>query len=330
MELPLEPPKIPVCKHYGDVVRFNRLDSGPQRCIGLFKAWANLMRPDETDVFRMYLQDIWPEPDFGSICSGTDIPALVCRDFWNWALPHFNVGGKFSHRFSCEIDPKKRGFIHAVHKDCQALFGDVVDLSEKQAWCFLEGKAKEVPEVKSMAAGFPCQDISPLNPHSRSDTNRNCVANGTLRTGSVFGGIVGYLKKRRAPLQVCLMENVASLAHQPKGGGPSNLDVVGSMLSELGLHLHVWQLSPRLFGVPQSRSRVWMTVFSRTALQKAEMSKDCVTDTLNELMSTLTGWPENTIESYLVRPRTDCSQCFQLWLSELPGLWVKAWFVAVW
>ena len=116
------------------------------------------------------------------------------------------------------------------------------------------------------------------------------------------------------------MENVASLAHQPKGGGPSNLDVVGSMLSELGLHLHVWQLSPRLFGVPQSRSRVWMTVFSRTALQKAEMSKDCVTDTLNELMSTLTGWPENTIESYLVRPRTDCSQCFQLWLSELPGL----------
>lgn len=142
MELPLEPPKIPVCKHYGDVVRFNRLDSGPQRCIGLFKAWANLMRPDETDVFRMYLQDIWSEPDFGSICSGTDIPALVCRDFWNWALPHFNVGGKFSHRFSCEIDPKKRGFIHAVHKDCQALFGDVVDCRRSRPGAFWRARPR--------------------------------------------------------------------------------------------------------------------------------------------------------------------------------------------
>ncbi|CAE6966127.1 unnamed protein product [Symbiodinium sp. CCMP2592] len=120
-----------------------------------------------------------------------------------------------------------------------------------------------------MTAGFPCQDCSVLNPSSSTSSNRSCVADGTLRTGSVLQGIVHYLQSTGlVGPNFCLFENVAGLKTKTRNAdgstGPSNLDHVGHLIStKTDRLLHVWELDPRMFGVPQSRKRLWMTAIPR-------------------------------------------------------------------
>ena len=162
-----------------------------------------------------------------------------------------------------------------------------------------------------LAAGFPCLDVSGLNPHSRTLRNRQCISQVALRTGEVFAGIVEYIKAmicRRRPPEVIIFENVMGLKNPPKDdpNGPSNLDIVGLMLSGLGYRLHAWHLSPRMFGVPQCRQRVWTTAIRTSNMEGVLADFLESSEILAELMSRITGFPESKLVKYLVNSRQDC------------------------
>ena len=172
------------------------LPAHDMRLPALFAAWAQSLTPDDVVLVNEFLRDGVGELNFGSMCSGSDIPALVvkafadfCRDFWG-AEPSFR------HTFACEKDEHKRKFIAEVHAHVEHLFRDVHEMTQATAVDVKLDKAVPTPSSSVFAAGFPCQDCSALNPNASSDQNRSCIAQGSLRTGSVFHGIVTYLEGR--------------------------------------------------------------------------------------------------------------------------------------
>ena len=71
-------------------------------------------------------------------------------------------------------------------KDLSHRSGEVRDLKRRDL--------VRVPMCRILAAGFPCLDVSGLNPHSRTLRNRQCISQVALRTGGVFTCIVEYIK----------------------------------------------------------------------------------------------------------------------------------------
>lgn len=67
----------------------------------------------------------------------------------------------FQHAFSCEKEPLKQKFIHAVCPSVP-LHPDALDPCPHSA--------------RFVSAGFPCDDASPLHPCSSSEKHRMCVA----------------------------------------------------------------------------------------------------------------------------------------------------------
>eukprot|EP00969_Alexandrium_andersonii_P300728 13294732-Alexandrium_andersonii.AAC.1 len=67
------------------------------------------------------------------------------------------------------------------------------------------GAAQPVPAVAFHFAGFPCQDVSVLNPHARS--SRDTIAESPKRTGKVFGAVAGYAAAHGQALQAGFLEN---------------------------------------------------------------------------------------------------------------------------
>lgn len=64
------------------------LPVGPGRLHKLFDGWLTKLVPSEVSGLKGYLVGQWSQPGwphFGSICSGTDIPAAVCEQWWSWA-----------------------------------------------------------------------------------------------------------------------------------------------------------------------------------------------------------------------------------------------------
>ena len=304
-------PKVQLFRPDETVKFVEPLPVGPGRLHKLFDGWLTKLVPSEVSGLKGYLVGQWSQPGwphFGSICSGTDIPAAVCEQWRSWAGDFAGdferLDMRFEHKFSCELDPKKRGFIRSVHPGVGHIFGDVMDLSGQEAWCFKTGGLTPVPACEVVAAGFPCTDVSHLNPHSRTQANRSCVGHSSMRTGGVFGGILDYLRSQDTKPTVLLLENVMGLSAPPKEGGPSNLDIVGLQLAGLGYHLHAWYLTPKMFGVPQCRQRVWMTAIRTDLVQDLVHNLSEVNDILAELMSRITGWPQSDLNDYLVGPRT--------------------------
>ena len=273
------------------------------------------------------------ELNFGSMCSGSDIPALVvkafadfCRDFWG-AEPSFR------HTFACEKDEHKRKFIAEVHAHVEHLFRDVREMTQATAVDVKLDKAVPTPSSSVFAAGFPCQDCSALNPNASSDQNRSCIAQGSLRTGSVFHGIVTYLEGRMRSgddPDVVLLENVASFKNRPNPRGkaaprpPSKLQWAAHFLKDrCGRVLHACrQLSPDLFGVPQMRNRIWMTAMRASDLKDLLTLRNYRAE-LNSIMDELVGFVPTPIEEYMVPDenlRLVCSMDFHvvpLWFLQI-------------
>ncbi|CAE7940690.1 unnamed protein product [Symbiodinium necroappetens] len=278
----------------------------------LFRLWARTLTPEDMSYCKGMLQESRRlDGRYGSICSGMDIGAIVMKQFWEWARFKFELDASgFSHKFACEQDESKRSFLLATHPEIQNMFCDATELTaDAKVLDTVTNTHVEVPLCTVLTAGFPCQDCSVLNPNSSSSANRSCVAAGTLRTGSVLQGIVRYLKTMgpKGP-KFCFFENVAGLKAKAKDEqgnvGHSNLDHVGHLLdTETDRLLHVWELDPRMFGVPQSRKRLWMTAiprrFFRGLVPEPEVHK-----MLNTIMNTLAGFTQAMLSQYLVEPRS--------------------------
>ena len=274
---------------------------GPDRAGRLLQTWAK----DASCVDLMGLQtylELHPDMRFGSVCSGTDISALGTKAFVHWARDFFAQEGLyFAHAFACQKHEGKREFLTALHgRDCH-LFADVSDLKSGVAMCLHKNKMTAVPPVRILAGGFPCQDASSLNIHRATDSNRKCVLRGTLRTGGVAAAITDFVAALgpNSP-DILILENVAALAHGAKDGSGSGLDALAELLREkCGFLLHTWKLCPRMFGVPQSRARLWMCAFNLKQFPSS-LTEQAAHDMLDNLMSGLVGFQMSSISDYLV------------------------------
>ncbi|CAE7437759.1 unnamed protein product [Symbiodinium sp. CCMP2592] len=277
----------------------------------LFRLWVRRLDPEDV----AYCQDLVREStlldgQYGSICRGMDIAATVMKQFWDWARFHWELDSPaFTHKFACEKEPAKRQFLLTTDRKIERMFCNATDLEyDKEIWDSKTNTFVRMPRCTVMTAGFPCQDCSVLNPSSSTSANRSCVADGTLRTGSVLQGIVHYLQSTGlVGPNFCLFENVAGLKTKTRNAdgstGPSNLDHVGHLIStQTDRLLHVWELDPRMFGVPQSRKRLWMTAIPRRIFEGL-LPEHEVQKMLNSIMDTLLGLKEISVSEYLVNSR---------------------------
>jgi hypothetical protein len=66
-------------------------------------------------------------------CSGTGVPVLAWVSLARALHQELNVSLTVVHRFSCEADGKKRGFIRKMFGDCPAIFLDARQLGQSSA-----------------------------------------------------------------------------------------------------------------------------------------------------------------------------------------------------
>ncbi len=126
-----------------------------------------------------------------------------------------------------------------------------LDILEKH-WPFIERaaditkvSADEIPTASVWVGGFPCQDVSLARMGPRSGLRG--------RESGLFYNFADLIGERRPPLVV--LENVAALLSSHHG---RDFAVVIRTLAELGYGVAWRVLDSRYFGVPQSRSRVFI------------------------------------------------------------------------
>ena len=197
-----------------------------------------------------------------------------------------------------------------MHPDVGPIFGDACLLQTGRCKNEVNGEMADVEKIDIATAGFPCQDVSKLNPHSKTASHETCIEAGSLRTGSVFAGIAGFLKKM-APAEspeIVLLENVTNLGRVPRTGKQkvrraSNLDKVEQVMSnELGRTLHTWSLNPVMFGVPAKRQRLWMTAIKRSSYEDIWTEDELHTE-LNRSMNCLVDFKINCVDEFLLNDR---------------------------
>lgn len=211
----------------------------------------------------------------GTMCSGSDAPMLVmeafdraCRERFK-GLPRRLQGGQggIMQVFACEKEARKAGFIAHMWPECGLIFKKCEDMASRQAPEWTTKALQPTPLAKMLLAGFQCTDNSCLNAKRSQDENRSCVANKSLNTGRTFAGILGWIETNADVLQLAIFENTPGLATPPRKSSsstqdlPDNLSVAAHELRQLGFWMKSWELSPCLFGVPQSRKRLWMVCF---------------------------------------------------------------------
>ncbi len=148
----------------------------------------------------------------------------------------FDIGFEkagFEVLFQSEIDRKCRDVLRKRWPSAE-LAGDIVGIDPDS-----------LPEAGVWCAGFPCQDCSLARSGVREGLR------GT-RTGLFFG--FSKLVEAKSP-SVVVLENVPGLLSS--NGGEDFRTVLGT-LSGLGYAVAWRTLNSRWFGVPQSRSRVFL------------------------------------------------------------------------
>ena len=109
----------------------------------------------------------------------------------------------------------------------------------------LEVEPSDIPEAEVWAGGFPCQDVSLARMGPRSGLRG--------KQSGLFYDFAQLIGDRRPPLVV--LENVAALLSSHDG---RDFAVLLRTLADIGYGLAWRVLDSRYFGVPQSRSRVFI------------------------------------------------------------------------
>jgi DNA (cytosine-5)-methyltransferase 1 len=109
----------------------------------------------------------------------------------------------------------------------------------------LEVNANDIPNAAIWAGGFPCQDVSLARMGPRSGLRG--------KQSGLFYDFAELIGERRPPLVI--LENVAALLSSHDG---RDFAIVLRTLADLGYGLAWRVLDSRYFGVPQSRTRVFV------------------------------------------------------------------------
>ncbi|CAJ1395375.1 unnamed protein product [Effrenium voratum] len=243
----------------------------------------------------------------GTACSGTDAPVLAVKAYNHMCRHLLNRDLPFEHCFSCEKNEAKQAFLMRFYtnlsdpfEEMDCLFKDTAHLAQGPGELAPEvrtGELKEIPACKDLLAGFPCQDVSNLNPNAAD--NRWVVKDSSKRTGKVFMDIMQYcaalLKGPNGQaFESLILENVAGLLAAPPGRNEetgekwhSNLDYCCAAIRAAGMMVVPFMLDPRNFGMPVHRQRIWMLCIPLRLLEKSGMCEEEVAEYACRLMDTL-------------------------------------------
>ena len=242
----------------------------------------------------------------GTACSGTDCAVLVYKAFAKALNQKLGCQLQVKHVFSCESDPAKLKFLSTMftntwdYSDVQHIFTNTVDMASTDEGETLYDGLHEthvsLPLCGDLVVGFPCQDVSRLNPSA----DRWVVRDASRRTGAVFADIMVYCKKLLKPrgegeaiFSGLLLENVLGLATRPKGTDDagnkwhSNIEYCHLEAERAGLALIPFQLDPGLFSLPVSRQRIWMVCLPQHMISQAQVEVREVEAWATSLMNTL-------------------------------------------
>ena len=156
----------------------------------------------------------------------------------------------FSSQFLCEINPFCNQILNRHWPNVQK--AEDINLIEEN----------EIPDAEVWCGGFPCQDIS--------------VARGASKRLGLKGKRSGLfyrfaeLIEAKMP-EVVVIENVAGLFTSNKG---RDFGVILQTLSSLGYSVAWRLLNSRYFGVPQSRTRVYLCCWRSNPLKTLSVMFD--------------------------------------------------------
>ena len=156
----------------------------------------------------------------------------------------------FSTKLLCEINPFCNQILNR-HWPNVKKFGDINEITEK-----------DIPDSEVWCGGFPCQDISVAR-----GASERLGLNGK-RSGLFYR--FAELIEAKMP-EVVIIENVAGLFTSNKG---RDFGVILQTLSALGYSVAWRLLNSRYFGVPQSRTRVYVCCWKNNPIKALNVMFD--------------------------------------------------------
>lgn len=149
--------------------------------------------------------------------------------------------------------------------------------------------AKDIPDHDLLTAGFPCQAFSVAGKRKGFEDTR----------GTLFFEIARIAKEKRP--KALLLENVKGLVNHDKG---RTLDIMISVLNEIGYVIDFEVLNSKYFGVPQNRERIFIVAIREDLIEAEPFNEDSLKGNtivrkrkrqINEWAKTFNfNWPEQT------------------------------------
>ena len=160
----------------------------------------------------------------GTDCSGMEAPVQAMR----------NLGVRYSHEFSCDVDRYARATIAATFPHGRT-YKDVTTRDNTTA-----------PSCDVYIAGFPCQPFSMAGQKQGFDDERG--------RGKIFFYVRDYIARQKP--RAFVLENVAGLKNINKG---EYLAAILKSLAQLGTYnVHFGTLNTKEHGVPHNRKRCYI------------------------------------------------------------------------
>ena len=160
----------------------------------------------------------------GTDCSGMEAPVQAMR----------NLGVRYSHEFSCDVDRYARATIAANFPHGRT-YKDVTTRDNTTA-----------PSCDVYIAGFPCQPFSMAGQKQGFDDERS--------RGKIFFNVRDYIARQKP--RAFVLENVAGLKNINKG---EYLAAILKSLAQLGTYnVHFGTLNTKEHGVPHNRKRCYI------------------------------------------------------------------------
>ena len=200
------------------------------------------------------------EENVGTLCSGSSIETKALRRLEITWADVFGKHVKHIYNFGAGNSPAKQAFLKqppTKQQNMKMLFGDAAHCSQMFAHDVLSGRARSVPVVHSLSAGFARTGKSNLN-KNRSNL-KDCVQQARGETGLTFQ-YVGDVVAALHPEQVTL-ENVKQIDSKDAGAEMSYKEWITKWFNEHGYDAAWFGVQAGDYGSFADRYRLFLHAF---------------------------------------------------------------------
>ena len=244
----------------------------------------------------------------GTACTGSAADAISMSAIEHAFSRRFGRGSyKHEYIFNCEKANTKRKWIKALHgmmmkKSASGLdnstaaktasglgpclFDDIGDLGEPQCKCHthhtiqyrkrtLTGTCPVKP-IDVLFCSTSCKDLSKMNANKESNST---ILDGKDTPGQsvqTFNGLCRLLAARRPDF--LFFENVEDMADEKEKTGTSDLDIAKQRFNALGYEVQVIICNSLVFGLPQSRYRLFIVAINGKDPKTIELSERSISE----------------------------------------------------